>query len=95
MGELTGTLPQTVWQELTHKLMLAEAKMKHGISGGNPAARLAGKPEIVRNLSLYRTKMQALVNLGLRFERCEQGCYAHTSTLTKHNQRTGSTPRHS
>ena len=25
MGELIGTLPQTVWQELTHKLMLAEA----------------------------------------------------------------------
>ena len=71
-GELTGTLPQTVWQELTHKLMLAEAMMKHGISGGNPAARLAGKPEIVRALSLYRTKMRALVNLGLRFERCEQ-----------------------
>ena len=72
MGELTGTLPQTVWQELTHKLMLAEAMMMHGLSGGNPAARLANKPEIVRTLSLYRTKIRALVDLGLRFERCEQ-----------------------
>ena len=73
-GELTGTLPQTVWQELTHKLMLAEAMMKHGgISGGNPAARLSGKPEIIRSLDLYRRKIRALVNLGLRFERCEQG----------------------
>ena len=72
-GELTGTLPQTVWQELTHKLMLAEAMMKHGISGGNPAARLSGRPEIIRSLDLYRRKIRALVHLGLRFERCEQG----------------------
>ena len=72
-GELIGTLPQTVWQELTHKLMLAETMMKHGISGGNPAARLAGKPGIVRTLGLYQTKIRALVDLGLRFERCEQG----------------------
>ena len=27
-GELKGVLPQTVWQELTHKLMLAEAMMR-------------------------------------------------------------------
>ena len=33
MGELIGTLPQTVWQELTHKLMLAEAMMMHGFIG--------------------------------------------------------------
>ena len=45
--------------------------MMHGLSGGNPAARLANKPEIVRTLSLYRTKIRALVDLGLRFERCE------------------------
>ena len=24
-GELIGTLPQTIWQDLAHKLMLAEA----------------------------------------------------------------------
>ena len=72
MGELTGTLPQTVWQELTHKLMLAEAMMKHGISGGNLARRLTKKVEIVRSLSMYQTKMRALVNLGLRFEQCKQ-----------------------
>ena len=71
-GELIGILPQTVWQELTHKLMLSEAMMKHGISGANPAARLADKPDIVRTLSLYQTKIQALADLGLRFERCEQ-----------------------
>ena len=71
-GELTGVLPQTVWQELTHRLMLAEAAMKHGSLGGNPAARLAGKPEIIRGLSLYQSKVRNLIDLGLRFESCTQ-----------------------
>ena len=69
-GELAGVLPQTVWQEVTHKLMLAEAMMRGLISGGNPAARLTAKPETVRGLSLYRAKVQALVDLGLGFEAC-------------------------
>jgi predicted nucleic acid-binding protein len=69
-GELSGVLPQTVWQEVTHKLMLAEAMMKGLITGGNPAARLASRPETIRRLSLYRAKVQALIDLGLRFEAC-------------------------
>ena len=71
-GEITGVLPQTVWQELTHRLMLAEVAMKHGSLGGNPAARLAGKPEIIRGLSLYQSKVRNLLDLGLRFESCTQ-----------------------
>lgn len=69
-GELTGTLPQTVWQELTHKLMLAEAMMLGKISGSNPAGRLARKPDAIRDLSLYRAKVKALLDLGLGFEPC-------------------------
>ena len=69
-GELAGVLPQTVWQELTHRLMLAEAAMKHGSSRSNPAARLAEKPEIIRGLSLYQSKVRNLLGLGLRFESC-------------------------
>lgn len=72
-GELIGTLPQTVWQELTHKLMLAEAMMKGLIATGNPAARLGAKPDAVRGLSLYRAKVQALGDLGLGFEACTLG----------------------
>lgn len=33
-GEVKATLPQTVWQEITHKLMLAEAMMRGLTSGG-------------------------------------------------------------
>jgi len=69
-GELSGVLPQTVWQELTHKLMLAEAMMKGLIAEGKPAARLAAKPDIIRGLSLYRAKVNALVDLGLGFVAC-------------------------
>ena len=69
-GEITGILPSTVWQELTHKLMLAEAIMMGLVTGGNPAARLAQKPEAVRSLSLYREKVRSLTDLGLRFEAC-------------------------
>ena len=71
-GELKGVLPQTVWQELTHRLMLAEAAMKRGSSRDNPAARLAERPEITRSLSLYRSKVRNLFGLGLRFEICIQ-----------------------
>jgi len=40
--EVLGVMPQTVWQELMHKLMLAEALMLGHLSGGNPARQLAG-----------------------------------------------------
>jgi predicted nucleic acid-binding protein len=68
--DLLGVLPQTVWQELTHKLMLAEAFMLGQISGGNPARQLASKPDVVKRLSLYRDKIKALATLGLGFEPC-------------------------
>ncbi len=68
--DLLGVLPQTVWQELTHKLMLAEALMLGHISGGNPARQLSSKPDVVKRLSLYREKVKALLTLGLRFEAC-------------------------
>ena len=71
-GELTGILPQPIWQEISHRLMLAEAAMKHGRLPGNPAAFLARRPDIVRSLSLYQSKVRNLLGLGLRFESCTQ-----------------------
>lgn len=69
-GELIGVLPQPVWQELTHKLMLAEALMLGQIKGGNPARQLAAKPKVIKGLTLYKEKVRALVMLGLKFEAC-------------------------
>jgi len=68
--EIIGVLPQPVWQELTHKLMLAEAMMLGQITGGNPAKQLGAKPEVIKRLAIYRDKVAALVTLGLGFEVC-------------------------
>lgn len=68
--ELIGVVPQSVWQELTHKLMLAEAMMLGQISGGNPARQLAAKPDVIKRLTIYRDKVSALITLGLGFEIC-------------------------
>ena len=72
IGELIGVLPQTVWQELAHKFMLAEAMMLGKIAGPNPAGQLRKKPDAVRSLSIYREKIAALQALGLGFESCTQ-----------------------
>ena len=69
-GELIGVLPQTVWQELVHKLMLAEAVMLGRISGRYPARQLAQKPAVVKGLCIYQEKIAALQALGLGFESC-------------------------
>jgi len=71
-GELIGILPQTVWQELVHKLMLAEAMMLGKITGPNPARQLAGKPDVIQSLSIYRKKINAIQSLCLGFEPCTQ-----------------------
>lgn len=70
--DVTGILPQPVWQELIHRLMVTEAMLRGQISGGNPGRQLSGKPELVKSLSLYRDKVRGLVTLGLGFEPCHQ-----------------------
>lgn len=69
-GELSINLPQTVWHEFTHKLMLAEALTKGLVAGSGLAAKLAAKPDAVRKLSIYQAKVRALTELGVGFETC-------------------------
>ena len=78
-GDLLISLPQTVWHELTHKLMMAEAIMNGSISGPNPAHKLAQRPEVVKRLGLYREKISALVELGLGFETCTSADFFETA----------------
>ncbi|MFQ5851506.1 MAG: type II toxin-antitoxin system VapC family toxin [Candidatus Binatia bacterium] len=70
--DVTGVLPQPVWQETIHRLMVTEAIMLGHIRGANPARQLARKPEVVKGLTLYREKVRALVTLGLGFEPCHE-----------------------
>ena len=69
-GDLIGAMPQPAWQELTHKLMLAEAMMLGKITGPNPSRKLAKQPDLVKSLGLYRDKVLALVDLGIGFVSC-------------------------
>jgi predicted nucleic acid-binding protein len=78
-GDLLGLLPEPVWLELAHKLMLAEAMMLGKISGPNPAKKLAGQPDVVKGLGLYRDKVHSLVDLGLSFEPCTRQDFLETA----------------
>lgn len=71
-ADIRAVLPQPVWQELMHKLMLAEALMLGHIAGSNPARQLAAKPAVVKRLSLYRQKLDALMQIGIGFEPCSR-----------------------
>jgi predicted nucleic acid-binding protein len=70
--DVTGVLPQPVWQESMHRLMIIEAIMLGHIRGANPARQFAEKPDVVKKLTLYRDKVEALVTLGLGFEPCHE-----------------------
>lgn len=70
--DLTAVLPQPVWQETMHLLMVKEAIMAGHVRGPNPARQLAAKPEVVRRLMIYRDKVRALATLGLGFEPCHE-----------------------
>jgi predicted nucleic acid-binding protein len=71
-GDLIGVMPQTAWQELTHKLMLVEAMMLGKITGSNLSRKLAKQPDLVKSLGLYRDKVLALVDLGIGFVSCSR-----------------------
>ncbi len=70
--DVTGVLPQPVWQETMHRLMITEAVMLGYIRGPNPARQLAEKPDLIKKLTMYRDKIRALVTLGLGFEPCHE-----------------------
>ncbi len=70
--EIQGILPQPIWQELTHRLMVTEALELGLITPGNPARQLAAKPDVVRKLSLYREKVHTLAGFGLGYEPCQR-----------------------
>jgi predicted nucleic acid-binding protein len=70
--DVIGVLPQPVWQETMHRLMIIEAIMLGHVRGPNPARQLAERPHIVKKLAMYRDKVGALVTLGMGFEPCHE-----------------------
>ncbi|MCX6911429.1 MAG: type II toxin-antitoxin system VapC family toxin [Verrucomicrobia bacterium] len=68
LGEVTGMVSTITVAEVCHRLMIVEAQARKLVSGGNPARSLAEKPQRVRQLSDYATKMLALCNSGLEIK---------------------------
>ena len=67
-ADIIGILPSVVWEEICHRLMVAEAVAAGRITGPNPARKLSEHPEIVRSLTAYRESLAELYIMGLRFE---------------------------
>ena len=63
---IVGILPFAALLEVCHRLMLIEARATGKLTGANPARKLASRPELVRRLHVYRTKLDALQDMGLR-----------------------------
>ena len=63
---IVGILPFAALLEVCHRLMLIEARATGKLTGSNPARKLASRPELVRRLHVYRTKLDALKDMGLR-----------------------------
>lgn len=67
-SEVVGIVPFAALLEVCHRLMLIEARATGQITGSNPARKLASRPELVQRLHVYRTKLEALIDMGLRIE---------------------------
>ena len=65
---IVGILPLAALLEVCHRLMLIEARATGQLTGSNPARKLASRPDLVRRLHIYRTKLEALSEMGLRIE---------------------------
>ena len=63
---IVGILPFAALLDVCHRLMLIEARATGKLLGFNPARELASRPELVRRLHVYRTKLDALTDMGLR-----------------------------
>ncbi|HSP06254.1 MAG TPA: hypothetical protein VLR94_03710, partial [Acidobacteriota bacterium] len=51
--EVSGILPQPVWQEAIQRLMVMEAIAQGHVRGANPSRQLASMPEVVKKLTVY------------------------------------------
>ena len=64
-GDIRGFTGQTVILEVAHRLMILEA-IEQGLSAGtNPAARLARRPDLVKQLSKYHFSILKISQMGV------------------------------
>lgn len=67
-GEVHGIVPMPMVLELTHTLMLIEARENDWIEGAHPARQLTKQPDRIRRLTQYEKQMCEFMGMGLRLE---------------------------
>lgn len=71
-GDISGIIPVHILAELTHVLMLAEARDLGLIKGSNPAKQLSQAPNKVKTLYRYEGLIRDLLSIGFRIETIEK-----------------------
>ena len=64
-AEVRGATSVLVLAEVAHRLMMIEAVERKLVPPGNVARRLAGRPELVRRLTVYEASLQAIPSMGV------------------------------
>jgi predicted nucleic acid-binding protein len=70
--EIYGVIPSHILAEVTHRLMMAEARENDWITGTNPARQLSEQPERVKLLLRYEQAVKNLLATGIRLETLEK-----------------------
>lgn len=81
--EMFGILPTHILAELTHVLMLAEARDIGLIKGSNPAKQLAENPNKIKTLNRYEVLIRDLLSIGLKLESLQREDFLTAMSLQK------------
>ncbi len=82
-GELYGIITTHILAELTHVLMLAEAKDIGLIKGSNPAKQLSENPNKIKALNRYESLIRDLLSIGLKLESLQREDFITAMTLQR------------
>jgi len=81
--EMFGILPTHILAELTHVLMLAEARDIGLIKGSSPAKQLAENPGKIKALNRYEVLIRDLLSIGLKLESLQREDFLTAMSLQR------------
>lgn len=81
--EMYGILPTHILAELTHVLMLAEARDIGLVKGSNPAKQLSENPNKIKTLNRYEVLIRDLLSIGLKLESLQREDFLTAMSLQR------------
>lgn len=81
--EMFGILPTHILAEVTHVLMLAEARDIGLIKGSSPAKQLAENPGKIKALNRYEVLIRDLLSIGLKLESLQREDFLTAMSLQR------------